>query len=559
MNSKANDSPKGLFNRREFFWALGASGVGLAGLVTYLYNRGLKPDDAFTDEFHYFDNNLTNLHFYFINAKIDGRVIKRSSTDDSYMVVRLPQQHIAEQLLREEEFHKLDKANGNVRSKISGFSFLVFRLKQEISLAKGREMESLMDWSKDDWFTLVTPSPTNYKPFPEGGLISAVSALGIKEDTNRNPLEFLKAVCSKVFVGTNFPVTVLEIPQGLLVSPYLPVAAQTNGTSKTETQSRAVFSKPRVSKQRYVFNSGRITRSVEEIWNIQMWSELFETVSSTDANGKPVTNYADFNTRLNPSFRPVGFVEEECSDSDGTQCDERSKDPCAVDEDVVYLPGFIDKQELVYLASLGRRKNPGGVMGKEIINAGAEWNIEAKGLTFSGLGVITKFHYKNLSPPKGRSLAEYEHHIGLGREEYIKVARLGIISTTGQKAMHVKIGQRKIINGTSFVEYKEYVEVIQKEIKYFDPEIFLPGSDPVEPVNYIQARRKDGKVEHTGDDPKVKADLWQDDILWKATTVHTNLDGTKEKALPDEWEIYRRTFVRLCGHPIPDNLQPLLR
>src|SRR5690606_26158099 len=131
---------------------------------------------------------------------------------------------------------------------------------------------------------------------------------------------------------------------------------------------------------RFVFNStqGKVVRTVEEIWSTQLF---FDTV-----NGKE-----------NPALRAVGYFNRDNVSPLDSEGDCPTTDP-------TYLPTLLDKNEIVFLTSLGRK-----------INEGKEWNIESRGLTMTGLGAIAKFHYKNLNPPKGTSLAEYEHHISLGR------------------------------------------------------------------------------------------------------------------------------------------------
>src|SRR5688572_28810265 len=72
---------------------------------------------ALSFDFHVFEDNLTNLHFYFINAKVTGDKLVKEGSDKAYMVVRLPQQHISEQEFRENTITD----NTIALSKLSGF------------------------------------------------------------------------------------------------------------------------------------------------------------------------------------------------------------------------------------------------------------------------------------------------------------------------------------------------------------------------------------------------------------------------------------------------------
>jgi hypothetical protein len=89
--------------------------------------------------------------------------------------------------------------------------------------------------------------------------------------------------------------------------------------------------------------------------------------------------------KYSPSLRPAGYINSENFHETWTNAYQLSG----------FLPEFIDKKELTYIASLGR-KNAG--------NEKKEWNIETKSLTFTGLGAIAKFHYKNFAPPSKKGV-----------------------------------------------------------------------------------------------------------------------------------------------------------
>lgn len=455
--------------------------------------------DFFSDDFHYFDNNLTSLHFYFINAKVGGNVLKKVDPKlSAYMVVKIPQQHISEEVIKEDEF--LKKYAGNkqrAKSKISGFSYLSFLLfPEKIKNVTGKPIittktqlnlnppDKLLNFADANYFELIIPKKDDIKSFNGIEWKDFKNSNNVKiDDSNNKPVkgyisELYKDICTKIFKdGSSHPITVLEIPEGLLVTPY------------SQDGARPLVDTYRIEKQRFIINQGnkRILRTVEEIWSAQMFFD--------SANGK-----------TDPALRAVGYLPRK--DVEQT----RGDNECPTGE-FTFLPTLLDKKELVYLTSLGR--------------AGSEskdWNIETKGLTFTGLGAIAKFHYKNMSPPKDTDLAEYEHHISLGRDEYIKVARLGVISVTGQRAMHVKIGQRKVIKGESYMDFKEYIEIVQKEILYFDNRLFMgneQGKDIKEPQNYLQARtypptaNRPDKVIHSIDNSANETDnTYRDSVLW---------------------------------------------
>lgn len=508
--------------RRDF---IKLSSLGVFGLhpVVSTISKAMnladgEPGDWFEDEFHYFGNNLTNLHFYFINAKINGQLLKPTK-DEAFMVVKIPQQHISEQLIRVDDFDTSYSENTKrTTSKISGFSFLAFRLfpmpkkplsaaEKEAFIAKKKnfidlsKMQNLLDWDNPLYFELLIPSASDYKKFEGNDVLwqyfSAGTTTSIK-DTNNQPKEgyivaLYKTICSTLFTKDTFPLTILEIPEGMISTPY------------NKDNNRVYMMSNKIKKDRYSYSGtkGQVYRTVEEICSAQMFMESAAGLTS-------------------PPLRGAGYIPR-----DESLVAVNRLEKCPPPAAIKYLPTLLDKAEIVFLTSLGRGDN------RE-----KEWDIETKGLVLTGLGAITKMHYKNFNPPNGSTLAEYEHHITLGRDEYIKVARIGVISATGQKALFVQIGERKIKNGTSYMEFKEYIEIIQKEIVYFDNRLFIGpelGSATLEPQNYIQARQypyrynKPGDIIHSKDKKESEDDnTYRDSYLW-----NLKLDGLAEGYLPN--------------------------
>lgn len=411
----------------------------------------------FDYEFHFFGNNLTNLHFYFINATVTGKRLKSiSGTSKAYMVVKVPQQHITEGLRKQDSEELSLGANVDPKSYISGFSFLAFELFPlgKTNVIDLSNMNNLMDWKNSSFFKLLIPQKEDYTDFSNLPFeqFKEDNPLEIKDDVLQPSAgyiaELYRRMCCKYFENCHdkysklSPFTLLELPEGLVVTPY--------------SQSRVYVDTYTLPAKRYLYDGkkGRVTRTVEEIWSAQLFMDTVNGI-------------------ISPPLRAAGYIDR------SKDLTKRRKDECP-DEDYEFLPTMLDKKEITYLTSLGRG-----------LNEQAEWDIETRGLTLTGLGAIARFHYKNLNPPLGTDLAEYEHHFTLGRDEYIKVARIGVISATGQRALYVKIGQRKIRKGTTYMEFKEYIEIVQPQISYFDSNLFIKeerGCAIQEPQNFIQAR-----------------------------------------------------------------------
>lgn len=500
-------------NRRKFVRDVSLSALAFTPVLETLSKLiGIKSEilaQPFDDDFHFFGNNLTNLHFYFFNARITNKTLRRLNNGlTPYMIVRVPQQHISEQLLTENDFKAYRDTGKNTSSRISGFSFLAFELfpekregetnpVQSISL---QNIQALLNWNNKDHFKLLIPEKQDFLPFPVDRDIFRNQSLRQLEDKEEQVKQYhtitlFKRACAQFFKKKDHqdfvPFTLLEIPEALYLTPY------------NDGDGNALMDTRTISKKRFVYQveKGRIYRTIEEVWNAQMFFERSGQLTS-------------------PSFRATGTIM-------------RKETPTSSDEAASnwvnnrYLPKYLDKREVVFLTSLGRNGNDA-----------KEWGIHSKGLSLTGLGAITKFQYKNYNPPFGISLAEYEHHITLGRDEYIKVAHIGVISVTGQRALHVHIGQRKIRGGVSYMEFKEYVEIIQKEIVYHDPRLFPQQShlaeDNREIPNYIHARTYPASYFKKDIIKSIEKDkLWSDRLLWG----FANAEG---RYLPGQWQTHYR-------------------
>jgi hypothetical protein len=474
--------------RRDFIKRSAVTVMAASPFAQFLTSCNILSTDeetaaALKSEFHFFEGNLANLHFYFINADYRRETLYTHHENESYLVVRIPPQHVAEELIREAQLDDYIQNKKVTSSQLSGFTFLAFRLKPTHGNAIPFELSSWLNWDRPE-FQLVSPTLKDGSVTPEPTAIDrsltnfiSSSHLGISPTKEKTPLDYYKSVCTKLFKGS-FPVTILEIPAGLFVSPF------------QSAKSKARFEAPRIKKEEYVFttDTGEITRSVQEVWNTRMW---FDTIDSTK--------------KLDPVLRGVGYT---ITNDQQTKNVVRDCDAADDDKDRSYLPTLLDKEEIVYLTSLGSKKFDVGGTPYVIDPTSEVYDIKTDGLIFSGLGAIARFHYRNYNPPNECDLVEYEHHISLGRDEYIKVARLGAISVTGQRAVHIKIGQRKIRVGVSYMEFKEFVEIIQQSILYDDKKLYSDETDK-EPANYIQARRPDP----LSPDAYTKTGSFHDDLL----------------------------------------------
>lgn len=224
-------------------------------------------------------------------------------------------------------------------------------------------------------------------------------------------------------------------------------------------------------KNKYVNQSGsKAGYRKYEVWN----NTLFYINSKQKAEEKEEEKSFEITA---PSFRAIGVISENYSCiKDPLECLKE----CENQQQANYLPSLLDKTELAFITQYASQNATHNFTQKD-------FDIkEMNGLFFTGLGVITHLKYYNVDKcpvDKGIDLIEYEHIINQGRDIFIRVARLGYNSKTGQRYKHVIEGKRKIETDpnnkfkaplASFIELKQYCECIDKHITYTDSEVLDP-------------------------------------------------------------------------------------
>lgn len=467
---------------------------------------------AFTrkPDFHFIDTNLINLHFYFINIKLSKNYLVRENDGKSFVIVRLPQMHLSEQgFFLEEDDNTINSKQAE--AKLSGYSFLAFELNEKGNQSKHEKLldfniRYLLDWNNKnlklitvlDWLNLKEKKELDFVSkacIRNKKFISKVELNGespnyytideYKKDYIFNDIENFnnyQKLISK-FLDNNLainpksksfiPITLLEAPEGICL---MPVIRDNEGLKKVKF-NRNILTKDYVRKngiKKYeIWNNGfLIKKDIDEQPSINVSSDFISLLSKNKT----------FETEL-PSFRIAGIIIDEnekhniiSTSDDG--CDEFNvidcENFCNEQKGENFLPSLLDKLELTFLTQYANdiKSNDENRDFQQ-----PEFDIkEQNGLLFTGLGLITHLKYDNLDKlPDEVDLIEYEHKITQGRDLYVKVARLGYNSQTGQRYKHIIEGKRKIkgSDSTSFMELKQYCEPIDIIIKYDDQESAL--------------------------------------------------------------------------------------
>jgi hypothetical protein len=483
--------------RRKFIKITAVASVSLspvaAALANYLDFGVTEVEDALfgpvenDPRFHLIDNNLINLHFYFLNITKKKRdLIPTDPAKKSFMIVRLPQQHVSEAGFWSQNWS--EGKNNKPLALLSGFSYLAFQVwppEKPRDKPKLRfSVERLLDWNNENDFRLITL--LDWLKLQDETAFQFVALNTANQQVcenfkshkiwNKNAPEIdilnrYKLIVTKLFHGNTskpnapfVPITFFEVPHEVCLVPIPPTREQ--GTDP-------LVIKKRFWKNRLLPKPKKKGTRKYEVWSNALFYERPKTVGNeVDASGKSKFVYEA------PSFRIAGLISArdlKCVATPAAQCS-APENPNLRDKIDDIIPTLLTKAELTHLTQYAKQ----GIEDR----LSTEYDIkELNNFVISGLGVFAHLKYestKNL--PDGIDLIEYEHRIVQGRDVFIKVARLGYNSKTGQKYKHVIEGKRKIQTEAkspidpkdpplaSFIELKQYCECIEDEIVYTELE-----------------------------------------------------------------------------------------
>ena len=401
-------------SRRNFIKTTGLASFTLSPVVSYL-SKSLNISDADAEKLISFQchlfrpKDLLDFEFSFIGAKPNRDIfskikfLKPIGKSDSYMIVRIAQQHVSELFFYLHQSQYDTDFTSNVKdaiakSFIAGFSFLVFRIHFDSGTEFKFSSSNLLDW---------TANNTNNLELITGQEISARMINPIYPLIIKDAFPFLK--------NGNIPITTFELPYKLYLTPF---------------------------QDKFIFGSNKMRekgKTVELWWN-QIQSPLRKS------------NF--------PSFKVIGY-----ENNNGNYIGSEK-----------YLPTEGDREKLTKQFLKPRTDKP-------------EDEAETLDFRITPLGAITKIRYnqddKNYEVAES-PIIEWKQDINLGRDNYVKVVTLGVIMPFGFKCKHIRIGERKIREGVSFVEYKEFIEPLEFEKSCFLSENLAKPNEPGTPLKVIE-------------------------------------------------------------------------
>jgi hypothetical protein len=443
---------------RSQFIKLTASGiVSLHPSVKFLSQLyGIEPDrlDALISMGFQYNrpNDLLSLYFYFINIDpAKSKVLsKLDSTADAFMLIRLPQMHVAEHVVTDCQYYTKGKQDlkdstffdhkETVNSFPSSFSLLAFKLNFSASpgqAASDGDLElclaELLNWNKHVLLTEANLAPGS----------------GYKKPINHTPppstqtgYPLVRPAETPFKTTAGIPISHFEFPYKLYITPAVQKGAKARYyfSSQNDLRTITIITGDRRNK---------VKRMVDVLYNNEM---LVAGAAATT-----------------PSFRIIGFAEDYggaaqagLNESMGEKSPNGSPaNTCGVctqslrtagllpygsyTSDKIYRPGVGNgmhhRMELTYLSNLDA----------------TDRDLHSTLFLFTAWGGYSFLQYSNpvtKDPATGidYSILSFKERIVLGRDEFIEVVTEGYDQFC-IKCYYIQIGKVSFVNGNRYIRY----------------------------------------------------------------------------------------------------------
>lgn len=462
-------------------------------------NQSNIPPSSFINRAYRLTNfkNLLSLEFYFINVEESGKFLVKNrnsrNEQNSFMVIRLPQQHIAEEFFDEQApepgappsnvQHVCDFIEGNTiyaQTIISGYSYLAFQIiwgnlpSQKLSI----DATGLLNWNAS-WFYLLVRKDLSSSIFEiinqdiaaptENSYPMGHTANGNSFDFDRE--KFPKAFSSEVVLNRNTrpglrsdaaPITAIEAPYGLIISPQRP-------DPEYDYEFLWSFSEPTGFINENVCLNRTAGSHYDELW--------MATLTVEKKKREPVTSPGEDKKAENPKSN----LQEQKSDAgdDLMRLMLLGHKPRNLADGFMLLPDQPDKEELVrnYIQYRLTARTPK--------------------LTFTPLGISANINFLNKkffqivdyvartgsgTMPK---LYEWKQQISFGRDQEVMTSTVVMESCHGLKMLHIKSTKRQTYKGTAILVYREYLQPLDpaKDVTLYDSKNVNEYKDPCYPYN----------------------------------------------------------------------------
>lgn len=377
--------------------------------------------------------DLLDLELGFINLEYKNKETRKVSRKHphapSYMIVRLPQMHVAEETVLDVDADVPGAINNMVvQSYVSGFSYLVFLFNDNLDDFSISE-ENLLNWKSSPFFKPMVFTPKDQPEVQIDYVLAEKNIPGLPVD------------------ATSRPFTTFEIPYGLSLTPFVAegAAMQFRFDNKIHPPSAYVFGSSTENKAEYdvckrykdaakVYIKDLNVLAPSEPQFIEIWhNDIFIKVGKKD---------------VNPSFKVTAYNKESSENP--------SLLPTLRDKRLLYEQFHPDKaDDKTELSSVA---NDIKIVAKQVITStGSSFRITPFGLTGS-------FEY--ISPDQDAILQKLIQQIRLGRDQYVEVQRLLYAFPYNIRLVEVTIGQRVITNGVSYIRRTKHLALLDKKPIY---------------------------------------------------------------------------------------------
>jgi hypothetical protein len=373
-------------------------------------------------------SDFLNLKFYLFNLRVSSNndFLERVNTKEPvYMIVQLPQQHVSEQLIKENS-DNLKKGNETRESFVSSFAFKTFKIPDEIfkgSKQLKNNIDFYLNWNKYKLITL--------KEKFEKGTYSA-SALEIEEDIYPITLDKIFDLFSQNKLKS------FSFESGLKKAPNLPISFYESPRKifmafaphdKNDLKYSIKYSNPSGELIQYFpKNPSDGNQKLFEVWNRNVW-------------------YKANNNGENPESKIIGF-----------------SGMFDFDKGIEVQPSPLQRENLANLTNLPPQKG-------QILS---DRNIKYDFYNTGAFGESSQYNYFNSKPLDDSNPSAVKHYQIFGTNHITEQGKdnLDIITTravdvnTGLK-IYVSVVSQRINNyKTSYLQKRYMIEYVTREINY---------------------------------------------------------------------------------------------
>jgi hypothetical protein len=550
-----NPKKKGTLTRRKFT-KISLTAIAVGGIAVFLkkvappievWGANFPINKLVHSAFRLIDHrSLLNLEYYFINCEYEGNKIwAKYGPYENYMVVRLPQQHIAEQ-----NFNVDSKGPYKAATYISNYSYMVFRILfpedgfwksiatrndgkyTSISLTK----EDLLNWNNEEKFRLVIRQDlteslfelanTGYYNNPPDTLAVdrhqielAKEALDTATDIHEQNIK-LDAAKSKYIIDST------KVRQDSLENhyPFQQIIDADSNRFKNKKDSSRIKDSLRINRIPKAY--GDPITAIELPWRLIISPKLPDSSRFEFKWDIPSTaiEQNDSEKKENKQRHKLWTATLSIVERNHTECLNKKRSQAKKnDEDhqqasTGSLNDVINQLELMilgspdYLISSDQYNDilPTGANRKDLVALYIKLKVLARTekLTLSAIGATVKIHLKNEkiedALKKGIGVIEWNQIISFGRDEKVEVSTLFLEAEFGHKMAFIQIAERQLRDGlyvlikTPYIMpldiSKDYTNHITQttDIKDKDgnPQIISRFNAPFKKITFLETKPK---------------------------------------------------------------------